>query len=182
MNQNSHLNSQVIRYISIHILHHFQRIEFFGKLPFQDSVKTSPRLQEKLLEKPSSGVRLSLLQVIRKGEVSCCWICTACKENEYVQDEFTCKACDLGWWPNAELTGRKPCVSDCWPFQCARCSQCEQSACALFDVHLQRALSNTPVKGHARASYKCPVIHTERKVYLNLNENVLKGYSGGGGS
>ncbi|XP_044531389.1 metabotropic glutamate receptor 1 [Gracilinanus agilis] len=46
------------------------------------------------------------IKVIRKGEVSCCWICTACKENEYVQDEFTCKACDLGWWPNRDLTGR----------------------------------------------------------------------------
>lgn len=44
-------------------------------------------------------------QVIRKGEVSCCWICTACKDNEYVQDEFTCKACDLGWWPDKELEG-----------------------------------------------------------------------------
>ncbi|NXW68692.1 GRM1 protein, partial [Hirundo rustica] len=45
------------------------------------------------------------IKVIRKGEVSCCWICTACKENEFVQDEFTCKACELGWWPNADLTG-----------------------------------------------------------------------------
>lgn len=44
-------------------------------------------------------------QVIRKGEVSCCWICTTCKENEYMQDEFTCRACDLGWWPNHDLTG-----------------------------------------------------------------------------
>nr|XP_021519700.1 metabotropic glutamate receptor 1 [Meriones unguiculatus] len=48
------------------------------------------------------------IKVIRKGEVSCCWICTACKENEFVQDEFTCRACDLGWWPNADLTGCKP--------------------------------------------------------------------------
>ncbi|KAM4625970.1 metabotropic glutamate receptor 1b [Polymixia lowei] len=45
------------------------------------------------------------IKVIRKGEVSCCWICTACKDNEYVQDEFTCKACDLGWWPDEELEG-----------------------------------------------------------------------------
>lgn len=44
-------------------------------------------------------------QVIRKGEVSCCWICTACKNNEFVQDEFTCKACELGWWPDEELEG-----------------------------------------------------------------------------
>ncbi|XP_069091252.1 metabotropic glutamate receptor 1 [Pleurodeles waltl] len=48
------------------------------------------------------------IKVIRKGEVSCCWICTPCKENEYVQDEFTCKACDLGWWPTLELTGCAP--------------------------------------------------------------------------
>lgn len=46
------------------------------------------------------------LQVIRKGEVSCCWICTTCKDNEYVQDEFTCKACELGWWPDDDLSGR----------------------------------------------------------------------------
>uniref|UniRef100_A0A8C5AUS7 Metabotropic glutamate receptor 5 n=1 Tax=Gadus morhua TaxID=8049 RepID=A0A8C5AUS7_GADMO len=48
------------------------------------------------------------IKVIRKGEVSCCWICTACKDNEFVQDEFTCKACDLGWWPNDELEGCEP--------------------------------------------------------------------------
>ncbi|XP_077139184.1 metabotropic glutamate receptor 1 isoform X1 [Ranitomeya variabilis] len=50
------------------------------------------------------------IKVIRKGEVSCCWICTPCKENEFVQDEFTCKACDLGWWPNPGLTGCEPIV------------------------------------------------------------------------
>ncbi|MEE6475051.1 hypothetical protein FKM82_010598 [Ascaphus truei] len=53
------------------------------------------------------------IKVIRKGEVSCCWICTPCKENEFVQDEFTCKACDLGWWPNPGLTGCEPIVIKC---------------------------------------------------------------------
>ncbi|XP_073349208.1 metabotropic glutamate receptor 1 [Pagrus major] len=48
------------------------------------------------------------IKVIRKGEVSCCWICTTCKDNEIVQDEFTCKACDLGWWPDDELAGCQP--------------------------------------------------------------------------
>ncbi|XP_054653377.1 metabotropic glutamate receptor 1b [Dunckerocampus dactyliophorus] len=48
------------------------------------------------------------IKVIRKGEVSCCWICTACKDNEYVQDEFTCKACKLGWWPDQGLEGCDP--------------------------------------------------------------------------
>lgn len=51
-------------------------------------------------------------QVIRKGEVSCCWICTACKDNEYVQDEFTCKACELGWWPDRELEGTRRAFPD----------------------------------------------------------------------
>ncbi|KAL8191163.1 UNVERIFIED_CONTAM: Metabotropic glutamate receptor 5 [Gekko kuhli] len=45
-------------------------------------------------------------KVIRKGEVSCCWTCTRCKENEYVFDEYTCKACELGSWPTEDLTGR----------------------------------------------------------------------------
>uniref|UniRef100_A0A8C6SQ03 Metabotropic glutamate receptor 1 n=1 Tax=Neogobius melanostomus TaxID=47308 RepID=A0A8C6SQ03_9GOBI len=48
------------------------------------------------------------IKVIRKGEVSCCWICTTCKDNEIVQDEFTCKACELGWWPDDELAGCQP--------------------------------------------------------------------------
>ncbi|CAL8393129.1 unnamed protein product [Arctogadus glacialis] len=48
------------------------------------------------------------IKVIRKGEVSCCWICTTCKDNEFVQDEFTCKACDLGWWPDEELEVCEP--------------------------------------------------------------------------
>ncbi|KAF3702881.1 Metabotropic glutamate receptor 1 [Channa argus] len=48
------------------------------------------------------------IKVIRKGEVSCCWICTTCKDNEYVQDEFTCKACELGWWPDDGLAGCQP--------------------------------------------------------------------------
>ncbi|XP_061484862.1 metabotropic glutamate receptor 5 isoform X1 [Rhineura floridana] len=45
------------------------------------------------------------IKVIRKGEVSCCWTCTPCKENEFVFDEYTCKACELGSWPSHDLTG-----------------------------------------------------------------------------
>ncbi|XP_076129316.1 metabotropic glutamate receptor 1-like [Alosa pseudoharengus] len=48
------------------------------------------------------------IKVIRKGEVSCCWICTTCKDNEIVQDEFTCRACDLGWWPDEDLQFCEP--------------------------------------------------------------------------
>ncbi|XP_026047297.1 metabotropic glutamate receptor 5b [Astatotilapia calliptera] len=48
------------------------------------------------------------IKVIRKGEVSCCWTCTPCKENEFVFDEYTCQACELGSWPNNDLTGCDP--------------------------------------------------------------------------
>ncbi|XP_054884278.1 metabotropic glutamate receptor 5b [Poeciliopsis prolifica] len=48
------------------------------------------------------------IKVIRKGEVSCCWTCTLCKENEFVFDEYTCQACSLGSWPNDGLTGCDP--------------------------------------------------------------------------
>ncbi|XP_053297424.1 glutamate receptor, metabotropic 5a [Pleuronectes platessa] len=45
------------------------------------------------------------IKVIRKGEVSCCWTCTPCKDNEFVFDEYTCRACVLGSWPTDDLTG-----------------------------------------------------------------------------
>ncbi|KAJ8280428.1 hypothetical protein GJAV_G00054450 [Gymnothorax javanicus] len=48
------------------------------------------------------------IKVIRKGEVSCCWTCTPCKENEFVFDEYTCQACILGSWPTDDLTGCDP--------------------------------------------------------------------------
>uniref|UniRef100_A0AAQ4NXV6 Metabotropic glutamate receptor 5 n=1 Tax=Gasterosteus aculeatus aculeatus TaxID=481459 RepID=A0AAQ4NXV6_GASAC len=48
------------------------------------------------------------IKVIRKGEVSCCWTCTPCKENEFVFDEYTCRACELGSWPTFDLTGCDP--------------------------------------------------------------------------
>uniref|UniRef100_A0A7N6AVT4 Metabotropic glutamate receptor 5 n=1 Tax=Anabas testudineus TaxID=64144 RepID=A0A7N6AVT4_ANATE len=48
------------------------------------------------------------IKVIRKGEVSCCWTCTPCKDNEFVFDEYTCRACILGSWPTDDLTGCEP--------------------------------------------------------------------------
>ncbi|NXP76250.1 GRM5 protein, partial [Ramphastos sulfuratus] len=66
-------------------------------------------------------------QVIRKGEVSCCWTCTPCKENEYVFDEYTCKACQLGSWPNEELTG-----CDLIPVQYLRWGDPEPIAAVVF--------------------------------------------------
>ncbi|XP_061876351.1 metabotropic glutamate receptor 5 isoform X2 [Colius striatus] len=67
------------------------------------------------------------IKVIRKGEVSCCWTCTPCKENEYVFDEYTCKACQLGSWPNEELTG-----CDLIPVQYLRWGDPEPIAAVVF--------------------------------------------------
>uniref|UniRef100_A0A3P9PBX8 Glutamate receptor, metabotropic 5a n=1 Tax=Poecilia reticulata TaxID=8081 RepID=A0A3P9PBX8_POERE len=50
------------------------------------------------------------IKVIRKGEVSCCWTCTPCKENEFVFDEYTCRACILGSWPTDDLTEELSCL------------------------------------------------------------------------
>ncbi|XP_077977651.1 metabotropic glutamate receptor 1-like [Glandiceps talaboti] len=35
----------------------------------------------------------------------CCWVCTPCKDNEYLLDDFSCVACGEGRWPNDSLTG-----------------------------------------------------------------------------
>lgn len=43
-------------------------------------------------------------QKIQSDSVKCCWVCVACRPHEYLYDEFKCKACDKGWWPNAQQT------------------------------------------------------------------------------
>ncbi|XP_078518360.1 metabotropic glutamate receptor 2 [Lissotriton helveticus] len=35
----------------------------------------------------------------------CCWICIPCQPFQYLLDEYTCKDCDLGYWPNETLNG-----------------------------------------------------------------------------
>ncbi|CAN0226132.1 unnamed protein product [Lampetra planeri] len=67
------------------------------------------------------------IRVIRKGEVSCCWVCTPCKDNEFVLDDFTCQACRLGWWPNAQLAG-----CDAIPVQYLQWSDPEAIAAVAF--------------------------------------------------
>lgn len=44
-------------------------------------------------------------QNVHSETLKCCWTCTECKKNEYLLDEYTCKACALGYWPNENLTG-----------------------------------------------------------------------------
>ncbi|XP_077866543.1 metabotropic glutamate receptor 1 [Saccoglossus kowalevskii] len=44
-------------------------------------------------------------QIKNIQNTQCCWVCTPCKDNEYLLDEFNCVACRKGWWPNGTLTG-----------------------------------------------------------------------------
>uniref|UniRef100_A0A8C6TIB5 Metabotropic glutamate receptor 1 n=1 Tax=Neogobius melanostomus TaxID=47308 RepID=A0A8C6TIB5_9GOBI len=93
------LESGVYDYINIGSWHE-------GALSLDDDtmINRSEQVRSVCSEPCSKGE----IKVIRKGEVSCCWICTPCKDNEFVQDEFTCKACELGWWPDPHLEGCEP--------------------------------------------------------------------------
>ncbi|XP_043835102.1 metabotropic glutamate receptor 2 isoform X1 [Dromiciops gliroides] len=44
------------------------------------------------------------MKSVQPGDV-CCWLCIPCQPYEYLQDEFTCTDCGLGYWPNASLSG-----------------------------------------------------------------------------
>ncbi|XP_052086122.1 metabotropic glutamate receptor-like isoform X1 [Mytilus californianus] len=35
----------------------------------------------------------------------CCWMCIKCKEYQYLKDEFTCKECGYGEWPDLDKKG-----------------------------------------------------------------------------
>ena len=41
---------------------------------------------------------------IQSDSVKCCWVCVPCQRNQFLQDDFTCIDCPLGWWPNSDLT------------------------------------------------------------------------------
>lgn len=45
------------------------------------------------------------VQMIQTVETPCCWVCTPCKEDQYLVDESTCKTCPDGWRPNDEQNG-----------------------------------------------------------------------------
>ena len=37
--------------------------------------------------------------------MKCCWVCIACRENQYMKNEYTCENCPIGWRPSNNLTG-----------------------------------------------------------------------------
>lgn len=48
---------------------------------------------------------LSYLKNFQSDSVKCCWVCVACRDNQFLKNEFTCENCPIGWRPNANLTG-----------------------------------------------------------------------------
>ncbi|GFT22423.1 metabotropic glutamate receptor 1 [Trichonephila clavipes] len=77
-----------------------------GKLDIFQPFRWNPQhvtngLPESVCSKPCERGKVKSIQ---SESVKCCWVCVACKENQYLEDEFTCKDCDLGWWPNDNLT------------------------------------------------------------------------------
>lgn len=52
----------------------------------------------------SHACKLGYIKILQQGD-HCCWICNACKDQEYVVDEYTCEKCDDGWWPVDNRTG-----------------------------------------------------------------------------
>ena len=47
----------------------------------------------------SHPCQMGEIKIMQQGD-HCCWICNACKDQEYVVTEFTCKKCPDGWWPH----------------------------------------------------------------------------------
>lgn len=69
-----------------------------------------------------------------------------------VQDEFTCKACDLGWWPDAELAGNaRPPPSASLPLHISRCT-------SLFSPLPHSTAGAPATHGHRRGRAQYPSV------------------------
>ncbi|XP_068109109.1 metabotropic glutamate receptor 2 [Hyperolius riggenbachi] len=86
---------------------------------------------------------------MQPGDV-CCWICIPCQPHEYLLDEFTCKDCGLGYWPNEDL---KDCFelpqeyirwSDAWALGPV-CLSCLGLISTLFVFWIFIQNNNTPI-------------------------------------
>lgn len=64
-------------------------------------VPYNPLIPESVCSRPCPRGQAKKIQ---SDSVACCWVCVPCARNQYLLDEYTCKDCDLGWWPNDDLT------------------------------------------------------------------------------
>ncbi|XP_050392251.2 metabotropic glutamate receptor 5 [Patella vulgata] len=70
-----------------------------SKIHWPGSENTDRREPESICSKPCPKGHVKEV----KGS-SCCWVCIPCKDNQIVTDNSTCTPCDLGWWPNFNLS------------------------------------------------------------------------------
>ncbi|XP_018419908.1 PREDICTED: metabotropic glutamate receptor 2 isoform X4 [Nanorana parkeri] len=86
---------------------------------------------------------------MQPGDV-CCWICIPCQPHEYLLDEFTCRDCGLGYWPNEDL---KDCFelpqeyirwSDAWALGPV-CLSCLGLISTFFVIWVFIQNNNTPI-------------------------------------
>lgn len=64
-------------------------------------VAYNPSIPESVCSRPCPRGQAKKIQ---SDSVACCWVCVPCARNQYLLDEYTCKDCDLGWWPKEDLT------------------------------------------------------------------------------
>ncbi|KAG8194668.1 hypothetical protein JTE90_003138 [Oedothorax gibbosus] len=77
------------------------KLEIFQAFRWNPLHVTNGGLPESVCSKPCPKGKVKSIQ---SESVKCCWVCVQCKENQFLKDELTCKDCELGWWPNDNLT------------------------------------------------------------------------------
>ena len=58
---------------------------------------------ESVCSKPCAKGEKKVAPEGAQADARCCWACFPCHEFQYLEDDFTCKDCPLGWWPHEDL-------------------------------------------------------------------------------
>ncbi|RNA13570.1 Metabotropic glutamate receptor 1 [Brachionus plicatilis] len=64
-----------------------------------------PNSEQNFVSICSKECDFGYVKQIKQGGLKCCWNCKKCEEYSYILDDHTCQECDLGYWPNKNLTG-----------------------------------------------------------------------------
>nr|QVK45748.1 G protein-coupled receptor [Proales similis] len=80
----------------------------FDKLNLNDADIVFPNNQSNYESVCSEPCPFGSIKQVRKGNEKCCWNCKKCASHAFIVDEYTCQDCNLGYWPNENLTGCGP--------------------------------------------------------------------------
>lgn len=82
-----------------------KEFNMFRSLQWSERSLTSlARIPESVCSRPCPKGQAKNIQ---SDSVKCCWVCVPCQRNQFLEDEYTCKDCPLGWWPKDDLTSGK---------------------------------------------------------------------------